>query len=283
MKTVSSVSEMQALAASHIRSGRTIGFVPTMGFLHEGHLSLMRHAREHCDVLVVSIFINRMQFGPSEDFSSYPRDTERDFALCNETRVDVVFCPSHEEMYAEDFSVAIDESALSKGFCGQSRPGHFRGVTTVVAKLLNVVRPDFAVFGQKDAQQVAVIKRMVRDLNFPIRIEVAPIVREADGLAMSSRNTYLSAEERRQALSLSQALREAEAMVQGGETSSAVIRARMLAIVTSHTETSVEYIEIVSAEDLSPVALVEGPSLILLAVRVGGTRLIDNAIVVHAG
>ena len=283
MKTVSSVSEMQALAASHIRSGRTIGFVPTMGFLHEGHLSLMRQAREHCDVLVVSVFINRMQFGPSEDFSSYPRDMERDLALCNETQVDVVFCPSHEEMYAEDFSVAIDESALSKGFCGQSRPGHFRGVTTVVAKLFNVVRPDFAVFGQKDAQQVAVIKRMVRDLNFPIRIEVAPIVREADGLAMSSRNTYLSDAERRQALSLSQALREAEAMVQGGETDCAVIRARLLAIVTSHPDTSVEYIEIVSEEDLSPVASVIGPSLIVLAVRVGATRLIDNAIVVHAG
>lgn len=279
MKTVPFVSEMQALSASHIRAGRTIGLVPTMGFLHEGHLSLMRHARKHCDVLVVSIFVNRMQFGPSEDFSSYPRDMERDLALCSEAQADIVFAPSHEEMYAADFSVVVDESVLSKGLCGRSRPGHFRGVTTVVAKLFNSVRPDFAVFGQKDAQQVAVIKRMVRDLNFPVRIDLAPIIREADGLAMSSRNTYLSSDERRQALSLSQALRKAEAMVQGGETDSAAIRAEMQEIVLSHPDTTVDYIEIVSAEDLLPVVAVVEPTLIALAVRVGATRLIDNAIV----
>ena len=256
----------------------TVGFVPTMGFLHEGHLSLIRAARSSCDILVVSIFVNRMQFGPSEDFDSYPRDLSRDLQLCTDAMVDVVFNPSNEDMYFDDYSVFVEESQLSRGLCGASRPGHFSGVTSVVCKLFNIVQPDFAVFGQKDAQQVAVIRRMVRDLNIPVEIRTAPIMREPDGLAMSSRNTYLSQVERAQALCLSRSLRLAEELRDRGEQRVTVIKSEMQESILSNSLAEIDYVEVVDAETLEPVDMIEEPVLVAVAVRIGGTRLIDNAV-----
>jgi pantoate--beta-alanine ligase len=277
MEIITTVSAMQSIARDMRRSGRRIGFVPTMGFLHDGHLELMRTARKKSDVLVASIFVNPTQFGPNEDFECYPRDAERDQSLCESVGVDYLFFPPVEEVYASDASVYVDEEQLSVGLCGGSRKGHFRGVLTVVAKLFNMVLPDIAVFGQKDAQQAALIRRMVRDLNFPIDIVVAPIVREADGLAMSSRNAYLSDSEREQALWLSHSLQLAESMVAAGTFDAHELECAMrdfLAINASEVE--LEYIAIVDAVGLQPLEAVEGETLIALAARVGKTRLIDN-------
>jgi len=279
MEIITTVSAMQSIARDMRRSGRRIGFVPTMGFLHDGHLELMRAARKKSDVLVASIFVNPTQFGPNEDFECYPRDAERDQSLCESVGVDYLFFPPVEEVYASDASVYVDEEQLSVGLCGGSRKGHFRGVLTVVAKLFNMVLPDVAVFGQKDAQQAALIRRMVRDLNFPIDIVVAPIVREPDGLAMSSRNAYLSDSEREQALWLSRSLQLAESMVAAGTFAAHELECAMrdfLAINASEVE--LEYIAIVDAVGLQPLEAVEGETLIALAARVGKTRLIDNII-----
>lgn len=281
MQTINTVAEMQQISRHEHRNGAKIGFVPTMGFLHEGHLSLMHLAREQADVLVVSIFVNPTQFGPNEDLDRYPRDFERDSALCQECGVDYIFFPPVAEMYAPDASVYIDETEVSTGLCGAFREGHFRGVLTVVAKLFNMVQPDFAVFGQKDAQQAAVIKRMVRDLNFPLEVIVAPIVREPDGLAMSSRNTFLSDAERQQALSLNRALSLAEKLYAGGITDCKEIEAAMRAqIEESAPDMRIQYIEFVDAESIQPLKQARHGTLIALAAHVGKTRLIDNLVLV---
>ena len=279
MNVLSTVADMQAVSRRATQAGHRIGFVPTMGFLHEGHLSLMRRVREQCDLLVVSIFVNPTQFGPTEDLDRYPRDFERDSALCETCGVDVIFFPPVDEVYATDSSVFVDEELLSMGLCGASRAGHFRGALTVVAKLFNMVQPDVAVFGQKDAQQAALIRRMVRDLNFPIEIVVAPIVRESDGLAMSSRNTYLLEEERSQALWISRALEAARAQVAQGTTDTGALKTGMNTLFEREAPMiDVEYIAFVDGESLQPIDEAGSGTLIAIAVRVGETRLIDNVV-----
>ena len=278
MDIIRTVEEMQGRALSEKNKGRRIGFVPTMGCLHEGHLSLVKIAQTHSDLAVVSIFVNPTQFLPGEDFSRYPRTFERDVELCRAAGVDVIFCPDTEHIYAPDHSVFVEETRLSQGLCGASRPGHFRGVATVVAKLFNIVLPDVAVFGQKDAQQSRVIQRMVRDLNFPVKVILGAIVREPDGLAMSSRNRYLSPDERRDALCLHRALDHAEKMLGKGERSIEVLRKAMLAVLEPVPVARLDYLEFVDNETLNPVDWVIQPVLVALAVRVGKTRLIDNTI-----
>ena len=279
MDIIRNPEAMQSRSLELKRQGRTIGFVPTMGFLHEGHLSLMRLAAESCDVLVVSIFVNPAQFGPNEDLEAYPRDFERDEALCRQEGVDILFYPPAESMYAVDASVWVDEELLSRGLCGASRPGHFRGVCTVVAKLFNLVLPDLAVFGEKDAQQLRIIERMVRDLNFPVRILRGPIVREADGLALSSRNRYLDESQRCAALCLRRALDAAEHLVRNGEREVAEIRMHMEKEIDKMPGAEMDYISFVDDRSLQPADRVEGRILVAIAVRIGPTRLIDNTVV----
>ena len=276
MQIIQSPEEMQRVALDLKRSGKTIGFVPTMGFLHAGHLSLMHQARPLCDVLVVSIFVNPTQFGPNEDLDAYPRDFKRDEQVCNEAYVDVVFYPVPGNMYAADASVWVDEESLSGVLCGESRPGHFRGVCTVVAKLFNLVQPDYAIFGEKDAQQLRIIERMGRDLNFPVKILRGPIVREPDGLAMSSRNKYLSAAQRINALQLGGALDRAQCLFEQGEQRVFVLRAAMVDCLTAVSGAEIDYISFVDDESLEPVEVVKSPVLVALAVKFGTTRLIDN-------
>lgn len=277
MKILRTPEEMQQIALDLRREGKTISFVPTMGFLHEGHLSLMRIARERSDVLVASIFVNPTQFGPGEDLDAYPRDFERDEKLCRETGVDILLYPVSENMYLDDHSVWVDEELLSGVLCGSSRPGHFRGVCTVVAKLLNIVLPDRMVLGEKDAQQLRVLRRMVRDLNFPVEIVPGPTVREADGLAMSSRNKYLSETERTEAVCLFQALEAAKKLVGAGERNAQRIKAAMREIIEK-TSGQVDYVELVDDETLERFQTLEKPALAALAVRFSGARLIDNAV-----
>ncbi len=257
------------------RNGCTVGLVPTMGFLHEGHLSLMRLARKECDQLIVSIFVNPTQFAPNEDFEDYPRDFERDCRLCRAEGVDAAFAPDAERMYPPDASAWVIEETLSRPLCGRARPSHFRGVTTVVAKLFNICDPDVAVFGQKDAQQALIIQRMVRDLNFPVRILLAPIHRESDGLAMSSRNTYLSAEEREQARSISRGLNAALQQFEGGERSAPELR-RTVAAAIEDAGGVLDYVELVSRDSLRPLQIVDCKALLAVAAYFGRTRLIDN-------
>ncbi len=280
VKFVRAKDELRALLGDARREGRTIGLAPTMGCLHEGHVSLLRAARAECDIVVMSLFVNPAQFGPGEDLDRYPRDEERDAALAAEAGVDIVYAPSLEEVYPEGFSTAVEVAGLTEVLCGDpSRrgPGHFRGVTTVVAKLFNTVGPDVAYFGQKDAQQVAAIRRMARDLDFPLRIEALPIVREPDGLAMSSRNAYLSAEDRERATALSRALREVE-RVAGGDSLAAAIEAGRRVLAEAGIEP--EYLEARDPDSLQPVAASSGhPVLVALAAQVGGARLIDNVLI----
>jgi len=279
MELITTVSAMQSISRKSGAEGKSIGFVPTMGFLHEGHLSLIKIARRMSDIVVVSIFVNPTQFGPNEDLDRYPRDLERDKALCESCGADFLFFPPVEEMYVPDASVYVDESELSTGLCGASREGHFSGVLTVVAKLFNMVDPDVAVFGQKDAQQAAVIKRMVRDLNFPIEIVVAPIVREADGLAMSSRNTFLKPAERQQALWLNKSLLLAESMVEKGENERCAVESAMRSLLAENApRVDLEYIAVVDSTSLTPQKTIGAGTLIALAARVGNTRLIDNIV-----
>jgi len=269
---------MQRRALELKRAGSGVGLVPTMGFLHEGHLSLMRLARERCDVLVTSIFVNPAQFGPNEDLEAYPRDFERDETLCAQEGVDMVFYPDAENMYADDASVWIDEDSLSGVMCGASRPGHFRGVCTVVAKLFNLVQPDLAVFGEKDAQQLRIIERLVRDLNFPVEIIRGPIVREPDGLAMSSRNKYLSENQRKNALCLSRSLEQVSELFGQGEREAMVLRQAIADFIQSAPEAEIDYIEIVDDTSLVAVDEIKNDVLVALAVRMGNTRLIDNLV-----
>ena len=276
MEIVRTVNAMQLRALAERRSMHRIGCVPTMGCLHEGHLSLVQQARAVSDIVVLSIFVNPTQFGAGEDFARYPRDLDRDFRLCKEAGVDIVFCPEAGDMYAADASVHVGESELSAGLCGVSRPGHFRGVTTVVAKLFNIILPDVAVFGQKDAQQLEIIKRMVRDLNFAVSIIEAPTVREADGLAMSSRNRYLTPDQRRDALCLKRALDIADCMAHEGVDDVAKIRGAMIECLLAVSSAVVDYVEIVDGATLKPVQRIERAVLAAVAVKIGGTRLIDN-------
>lgn len=277
MQIVHTVAEVREEIKKQRSKDKTIGFVPTMGFLHEGHLSLMREARLQTDYVVVSIFVNPTQFGPNEDLASYPRDFERDASLCTSAEVDLIFAPSVEEMYPEGYSTFVDcEGEITKRLCGASRPTHFKGVTSVVSKLFNIVLPDKAFFGQKDAQQVAVIEKMVRDLNYNLEIVPCPIVREADGLAMSSRNTYLNESERREALVLSQALKLAKALIDEGERSAEVLIQNMKKKIDESSSATIDYISIVDAGTLDPLETLNDDFLVALAVKIGKTRLIDN-------
>lgn len=274
-------AELRAALAEPRREGRSIGLVPTMGSLHEGHLSLLRAARAECDVVVMSLFVNPTQFGAGEDLSRYPRDEERDLRLAAEAGADFVYAPAVEEVYPHGFSTRVEVegnlTAVLDGDPARRGPGHFRGVTTVVAKLFNSVQPDIAYFGQKDAQQAAVIRRMVRDLDFPLHVEVLPTVREPDGLAMSSRNAYLSEAERRRATALSRALRAAEESARAGSLAAGLEAGRR---VLAEAGIEPEYLEARDAELLEPVAELNGkPVLIAVAARVGGARLIDNVLV----
>ncbi len=279
MRIIESPHEMQASALQMHRDGQTIALVPTMGFLHDGHASLIRLARSHADRLVVSIFVNPTQFGVGEDLATYPRDFERDRLLCEKEGVDTVFHPTAEDTYGRDHSVYVEETVLSRGMCGKARPSHFRGVTTVVTKLFNIAQPDVAVFGQKDAQQVRVVQRMVRDLNFPVTIIVGPTVREPDGLAMSSRNKRLSSDERAQALCLVRSLELAARLHQEGTRSSAEIREAMCRLIAKEPSAEVDYIEIVDHASLQPVETIDTQTLIAIAVTIGETRLIDNRVI----
>jgi pantoate--beta-alanine ligase len=281
VRIVRTRAEVREALASARRESRTIGLVPTMGALHAGHLSLIREARRGCDVLVVTLFVNPTQFGPDEDLDAYPRDEARDAEIAEREGVDLLYAPAVAEVYPEGFATAVEVEGLTEVMEGdpeQRGPGHFRGVTTVVAKLFNTVQPDVAFFGQKDAQQALVIRRMVRDLDFPVRIEVLPTVRESDGLALSSRNRYLSVEERQRAAALPRALRAAEEAAGAGASVSAAIEAARAELDRAGVEP--EYLEARDAEDLAPAESFNGrPVLIALAARVGRARLIDNTLI----
>ncbi len=279
METIKDIQTMREFVRQQRQAGKRIGFVPTMGYLHDGHLSLVRVAQEAADTVVMSIFVNPLQFGVGEDYGEYPRDLTRDARLAEEAGVAAVFAPSVAEMYPAGYATFVEVEKLTEGLCGASRPGHFRGVTTVVTKLLNIVQPDVAVFGQKDAQQAAVIQRMVRDLNMPVRIIVAPTVREADGLAMSSRNVYLNEEQRRASLVLFKSLQMAQERIAAGDRNAASLRQAMVEFIEAEPLAEIDYVEIVNAESLQPVEDIAGRVLIALAVRFGSTRLIDNAVV----
>jgi pantoate--beta-alanine ligase len=279
MKIIKTIPEMKAAVREHKSAGRTIGLVPTMGFLHEGHLSLVRAARKKADVTVVSIFVNPTQFGPKEDFKTYPRDLNRDSAMLEKEGVDYVFHPEAGEMYPKGYKTYVEVPALQDKLCGRSRPGHFRGVSTVVLKLFQVVRPDFAFFGEKDAQQAIILRKMVQDLNLDVRVEAVPIVREADGLAMSSRNTYLNPEERTAALVLAKSLEEARKQIVRGERRAEVILGKMRAMIEQEPLARIDYVEAVDTEELDPVKEIGEGTLIALAVFIRATRLIDNMIV----
>ena len=280
MQVIEKISDMQSYVRKCKLDGKTIGFVPTMGYLHEGHLSLVRIARKRCDILVVSIFVNPTQFGPGEDFDKYPRDFGRDKKLCEQENVDIIFAPSVEEMYPKDSVTYVDMAGeMTKVLCGKYRPGHFRGVMTVVSKLFNIVQPDIAVFGRKDGQQLAVIRRMVSDLNFPIEIIGGETVRESDGLAMSSRNKYLTEEQRKSAPALYKSLLLAKTMIENGETDSSKIVERMRDYISNSGDFKIQYIEIVDADTLTPVDKIRNKVMIALAAFLGETRLIDNIVV----
>lgn len=281
MRIITKVKEMQKVADELRREGKIIGVVPTMGYLHEGHLSLIRIAKRRSDVVITTIFVNPLQFAPHEDYDRYPRDFERDVKLAQSAGCDIIFHPSVEEMYPGNFLSYVEVEKLSKVLEGEFRPTHFRGVTTVVAKLFNITKPHIAVFGQKDAQQALIIRQMVKDLNFDIDIIVAPIVREPDGLAMSSRNVYLSETERKEATVLYESLKLAENLVAQGERNSKVIISKMEELIKSKPSAKIDYIAIVKPDTLEKVEnLNEGNEyLIALAVRIGTTRLIDNTIV----
>jgi pantoate--beta-alanine ligase len=280
MRVVRTVADLRRLLAPERRAGHSIGLVPTMGYYHDGHLSLMRRARSENDVVVVSLFVNPAQFGPGEDFEAYPRDERRDEQLAEAEGVDVLFVPPVEEVYPEGFATTValgDLTDTLEGDKAQRGPEHFAGVTTVVTKLFNMAMPDVAYFGQKDAQQALVIRKLVRDLDMPVRIEVCPTVRDPDGLALSSRNAYLSPEERERALALSRALRAAEAAVSGGtRDAAAVVAAARDELDRAGIEP--DYLQLRSATDLSPVERVNGSTLLAVAARIGRARLIDNAI-----
>ena len=278
MKVVKTIKEVRENVNTWKKEGQTVGFVPTMGYLHEGHGSLIKKAREENDKVVVSIFVNPMQFGPTEDLESYPRDLEKDSKFCESLGADLIFNPEPEEMYKDGFSSYVDMSVLTEELCGLSRPVHFRGVCTVVSKLFNIVNPDRAYFGQKDAQQLAIIKHMVQDLNFDIEVIGCPIVREEDGLAKSSRNTYLSAEERKAALILSRTVKLGREMLEAGETDADKIVEAMKKNIETEPLARIDYVKAVDGLTMQQIKKVQKPMLVAMAVYIGNTRLIDNTI-----
>jgi pantoate--beta-alanine ligase len=280
MIVLTKIQEIRNWVKERRGNGQEIGLVPTMGYLHEGHLSLVAAARQENQGVVMSIFVNPTQFGPQEDYASYPRDLARDCRLAEDAGVDVIFAPGVEEMYPDypPFTV-VDVKEITKGLCGASRPGHFAGVATVVTKLFNIVQPDRAYFGQKDYQQVQVIKRMVKDLNIPVTIKTVPIKREEDGLAMSSRNTYLSPEERKEALCLSQALKLCQELYEKGVTATSELIEAMSARINQEPKAQIDYVAICDAESLVPVGEIKNRVVVALAVKIGRTRLIDNMVI----
>ncbi len=279
MKIVKTVEEVRNIVSQWRKAGLSVGFVPTMGYLHEGHQSLIKKASEQNDKVIVSVFVNPMQFGENEDFDSYPRDIERDSKVCEEAGGNVIFNPEISEMYDEYFSSFVNMNTLPDGLCGKSRPVHFKGVCTVVSKLFNIVCPDRAYFGQKDAQQLAIIKRMVSDLNFNIEIIGCPIIREDDGLAKSSRNTYLNDEERKAAVVLSKSLKTGKELIENGEKNSAAVIETIKNVIMSEKLAKIDYIEIVDMNKLQPINTINREVLVAIAVYIGKTRLIDNFII----
>lgn len=278
MEIISSVSEMQRKSLQYKTQGKTIGFVPTMGYLHQGHLYLLERIRDKCDLLITSIFVNPMQFGAGEDFETYPRDITGDEKLLREAECDIIFYPPKEDMYPPGYSTYVNVEGLTDHLCGKSRPGHFRGVASIVAKLFIITQCDIACFGQKDGQQAAVVRRMAADLNLPIEIVIAPIVREADGLAMSSRNVYLSSDDRQNALCLKKSLDMAENMVREGKRNTKIILRNMRKFIELVEGVKLDYIEAVDPQDMQPKSRIEGPTMFAIAAYVGKTRLIDNVI-----
>ncbi len=278
MKIVGTVKEVREQVKEWKKQGLSVGLVPTMGYLHEGHQSLMEAARKDNDKVVVSIFVNPMQFGPTEDLAQYPRDLDHDAALCEKVGVDLIFHPEPEEMYADDFCSFVDMTGLTEGLCGKTRPIHFRGVCTVVNKLFNIVTPDRAYFGQKDGQQLAVIRRMVRDLNMDIQVVGCPIIREEDGLAKSSRNTYLSLEERKAALILSKTVKLGKELAKTNKNAAEVV-AQMKKNIETEPLAKIDYVEAVDAVSMEPVETLDGECMLAMAVYIGKTRLIDNTLI----
>ena len=278
MQVIETIPDMRAFVNAAREAGQSIALVPTMGALHEGHLTLMRQAKAQCDIVIVSIFVNPTQFGPQEDFKRYPRDLAGDSEKAAGVGVDAIFHPTAAEMYPKGYASYVAVEGITDKLCGLSRPGHFRGVTTVVSKLFNIVQPDKAFFGQKDAQQVLVLDRMVQDLNMNVQLEMVPIVREEDGLAMSSRNSFLSAEERRAALVLSQSLLLAQRLVAAGERDIAKIRAAVVNVIAVQPLADIDYVEIYNYPDLASIGTLSTKALLALAVRFGTTRLIDNTV-----
>mgnify|MGYP001658464255 FL=1 len=278
MKIVKTIEEVRNITSQWRAEGMSVGLVPTMGFLHEGHKSLIDRAVSENDRVVVSDFVNTTQFGPSEDLEAYPRDINRDAELCEKAGAALIFNPEPSEMYYDDCEAYVNINSLSDELCGKSRPIHFKGVCTVVSKLFNIVKPDRAYFGQKDAQQLAIIKRMVRDLNFDVQIVGCPIIREADGLAKSSRNTYLGSEERKAALILSKAVKLGEDMAKSGENDAEKIVSKMKELINTEPMARIDYVEAVDAISIKPVKKMDGAVLVAMAVYIGKTRLIDNFI-----
>lgn len=279
MEVITRIDTMREKLISSRQVGQKIGLVPTMGFLHDGHLSLIRKAAQENDIVVVSVFVNPTQFGPQEDYEEYPRNVERDALLAEEAGATFIFHPSVEEMYPENYETYVEVTDLTKVLCGRSRPGHFRGVTTVVTKLFNIIQPDRAYFGQKDAQQAIVIQKMVRDLNQNVKNCVCPIVREKDGIAMSSRNTYLTNEERMQAAVLHKSLEMAQKMIDEGERDAKTITKAIEKQICTMEKAYIDYVALVSLHNLQPLTVLSGDILIALAVKFGATRLIDNVII----
>ncbi|MCX5699043.1 MAG: pantoate--beta-alanine ligase [Candidatus Omnitrophica bacterium] len=279
MRIIRDPGRLNRLLKGVSRSGKSIGFVPTLGALHPGHLSLIKQAGQDNDLVVVSIFVNPAQFGPQEDLNKYPRPLKNDLALCRKHKVDLVFLPDQKIMYPEGFSTLVNVEGLSRLLCGVSRPGHFRGVTTVVAKLLNIVSPDVLYLGQKDAQQAIIIARMIKDLNFPVKVKVMPTVREKDGLAISSRNEYLGGQEKKDALVLSRALNLAKVLIKEGVKDTVRIISRLKQLINKNKNVKIDYIAIVDSTNLKPLKRVGGNCLVALSVYIGKTRLIDNVIV----
>jgi pantoate--beta-alanine ligase len=278
MKICKSIAEIKKFTAEMSYENKKIGLVPTMGFLHEGHLELMRHAGKECDVVIVSIFVNPTQFCPGEDFKDYPRDLDKDSKLAEGVGVDVIFAPDENEMYPESYSTYVEVTGITEKLCGGSRPGHFRGVTTVVNKLFNIIKPHTAYFGQKDFQQVLVIKRMVQDLNIDIEIKTVPIVREKDNIAMSSRNLYLNDEERKTAAVLYKSMLKVKDLVEKGERDVKKLKDAAVDLISSEPLTKIDYVEILTIPDLQESDILKGKMLYALAVKVGKARLIDNTV-----
>ncbi len=278
METVKTVQQMIDLARVWHKQGKRVGLVPTMGYLHQGHLSLAKAARKDCDIVVMSIFVNPTQFGPNEDYDSYPRDLARDQELAASVGVDYIFAPQPSDMYPNGYSTFVNIEGVTESLCGAKRPGHFRGVATVISKLFHIIQPERAYFGQKDGQQVAVLRRMVKDLNIPVDLIAVPIVREEDGLALSSRNVYLTPEQRQQAVVLSQGLAKAKALFAGGERQADHLTKAVIDQIQTASLANIDYVQLVDGETMAPILQVEKTAMLAVAVYFGNTRLIDNVL-----